>query len=138
MRRLCLPLSSALGNIWYGKTGSTFSNSGDATVNISGNSYSGPWIYSPGSGGYSLGNANSKYNKSEKETSGKGSFESNTKSETNSSASAMSISADGLINLRSNSGEFIRCIFSFNTGSSTGLGQCRRNDGKEYDLTIYK
>lgn len=110
------------GNEYKGKTGSTVGNDGEMTAAIEGIEFAGSWIYSPSGGGYSIGSAFG--------TSGSASAV--------STGSAVHVSAqgNGLMNMRAASGEFMRCVFNFNTMSSTGLGECLRNDGRQYDLRI--
>jgi hypothetical protein len=120
------------GTIHVGATGSTTSGSGEATVAINGTSYSGPWIYSSSGGGYSLANFGTTTTAVGGNTGGIGVASSTG----NVSAVTLSAQGNGLINLKADNGSFIRCVFSFNSLSNTGLGQCLRNDGREYDLTI--
>jgi len=117
------------GKIYTGTTGGTQGSSGEASANIGGKTYSGPWIYSSVGGGYSLGNFSSTT------TAFSGNFHATAFSSGSSSALLVSAQGNGLINMRSDNGSFIRCVFNFNTMSNTGIGQCRRNDGREYDLT---
>jgi hypothetical protein len=49
---------------------------------------------------------------------------------------AVSAHGNGLINMRDMAGSYIRCVFSFNGLSNTGIGECQRNDGRQYDLRI--
>jgi hypothetical protein len=118
------------GSIHLGSSGSTAGNAGEATATIGNASYAGPWVYSRSGGGYSLGSAFGTAT-----VVGQGGAATLTGS---GSSTSMLVSAqgNGLINMRSKDGAFIRCVFSFNSMSSTGLGQCVRNDGREFDLTI--
>ena len=52
------------------------------------------------------------------------------------SALTMATSGNGMIHMRAADGAFVRCVFTFNTMGNTGLGQCLRNDGREFDLLI--
>ena len=117
------------GKIYTGTTGGTQGSSGEASANIGGKSYSGPWIYSSVGGGYSLGNFSSTTTAMGRNIHATA-FNTGT-----SSALLVSAQGNGLINLHSDNGSFIRCVFNFNTMSNTGIGQCRRNDGREYDFT---
>jgi hypothetical protein len=42
----------------------------------------------------------------------------------------------GMITLRADSGRFVRCLFDFDPLGGNGLGECRRNDGRMYDLML--
>jgi len=117
------------GQVYYGQTGGTAGSGGEATANISGKTYTGPWIYSATGGGYSLGSMSTAATV----TSPRGIAS----AYGTGTATGLMVSAqgNGLMNLRSADGSFIRCVFTFNTMSNTGIGQCLRNDGKEYDFT---
>ena len=122
------------GQSYRGATGSTLGNTGELTAVIDGATYSGTWIYSEVGGGYSLGVANA---------TGTATAVSAGRSMVATGASfgtlaALSASAQGrgLITMRTTGGEFMRCVFDFNTMSDTGLGECIRNDGRHYDLAI--
>jgi hypothetical protein len=56
------------------------------------------------------------------------------------SSTAMAVSVpthgNGLVNIHDDARQFIRCVFDLNALSNTGLGECRRNDGRQYDLRI--
>lgn len=128
------------GLVHLGSTGGTLGSSGEATATIDGEAYSGPWIYSASGGSYSLTNFNSISSATGTATSGLATatvqgFGTSTGS---SSAFVMSAHGNGMLHLRSQTGSFMRCVFTFNGFSSTGMGQCLRNDGREYDLTIKK
>ena len=118
------------GQIYSGTTGGTAGSGGEALVNIGGKDYKGPWIYSANGGGYSVGNFSSN------STATAGAYRATAFSSGSSSALFISAQGNGLINLYSDKGSFIRCVFNFNTLSNTGIGECRRNDGREYDLTL--
>lgn len=126
------------GEIHIGTTGGTSGGSGDATATIDGVKFSGPWIYSASGGGYSLSNFSSTSSATGTATSGLSTATTHGFGSTNGSMSTFAVSAhgNGLINLRGENGMYMRCVFSFNTMSNTGIGQCLRNDGREYDLTI--
>ena len=118
------------GTVHLGSSGSTAGNAGEATATIANAAYSGPWVYSASGGGYSLGNAFGTAT-----SFGQGGAASVFGSATVSSL-VLSAQGNGLINMRSKDGAFMRCVFNFNSMSSTGIGQCVRNDGREFDLTI--
>jgi hypothetical protein len=110
------------GQEYFGKTGGTMSSDGKLSALIEDTLYSGSWIYSAGGGGYTLGTATA--------TTG------TTSAVATGTAFAISAQGNGLMNMRSESGAFIRCVFNFNTLSDRGIGECRRNDGRLYDLKI--
>jgi hypothetical protein len=110
------------GQEYVGKTGGTMSGDGKLSAVIEGTPYSGSWIYSAGGGGYTLGTATG--------TTG------TTSAVATGTAFAVSAQGNGLMNMRSASGAFIRCVFNFNTLSNRGIGECLRNDGRQYDLRI--
>jgi len=127
-------IDRADGQLYQGQTGNTTSSSGNATATIAGASYSGPWVFSQTGGSYTLGNMNTLAGGTAVGTMG-------TATAVGSSTSTMSAfttsaQGRGLMNLRSADGSFVRCVFDFNTWSNTGIGQCVRNDGREFDLTL--
>ncbi|HWZ47556.1 MAG TPA: hypothetical protein VNX00_04970 [Herbaspirillum sp.] len=110
------------GNTYSGSTSATISGDGTATASIENNNYSGTWIYSANGGGYTLGTA----------------FATSGTSSAFATGNSYSLSAqgNGLINMKSNNGLFLRCVFNFNTMSNKGTGECQRNDGHLYDLYV--
>ncbi|MCM5682927.1 hypothetical protein M8A51_25675 [Schlegelella sp. S2-27] len=118
------------GAQYQGTTGSTMNNTGDAQAEIAGAKYQGQWIYSPSGGGFALGSAFGSA------TAYGGGGMVNAYGSSTSSTVFTSAHGRGLLTLRSDGDAFMRCVFDYNTMSSTGLGQCLRNDGREYDLTI--
>lgn len=128
------------GTIHLGTTGSTAASSGEASVAIDGVKYSGQWVYSQNGGGYSLGTgfANGTSNGTITGSGGTAFVNSNSQQTVVTSNYIASAQGNGLINLRADNGSFIRCVFSFNSMSNSGLGQCARNDGREFDLTIVR
>lgn len=122
---------------------STVGGTGNATLNIEGESYTGPWIYQANGGSYSFANFTGATTVSgtARTVSPSGPVYSSNLSglaNTNNSATAFNVSAtgNGMINARSLSGKFVRCIFTFNTFNNTGVGECLRNDGRTYDLHV--
>jgi len=128
------------GLVHLGSTGGTLGSSGEATATIDGETFSGPWIYSASGGTYSLSNYNTVSSATGTATSGlsTATVQSLGTSTGSSSAFVMSAHGNGILHLRSQTDGFMRCVFTFNGFSSTGIGQCLRNDGREYDLTIKK
>lgn len=110
------------GNEYTGKTGTTLGGKGTIQASIDGAFYDGSFIYMANGGGYSLTSA--MVNTPTGAVYGQ------------SSTAAISANGQGLINLHSSEGKFIRCVFNFNSLSNKGLGECLRNDGRTYDLWI--
>ena len=132
------------GQIYKGATdGSTMNASGSATLQVEGERYSGPWIYQASGGSFSFANTVGSST-----MSGTGSirtpsgqvYNTNLSGTTTNSGSAtafsQSVVGNGMVNVNSESGKFIRCIFTFNTMQNTGIGECMRNDGRAYDLNV--
>ncbi|MEO8998340.1 MAG: hypothetical protein ABI227_05910 [Rhodanobacter sp.] len=110
------------GQEYVGKTGGTMSGDGNVTAAIEGEQYAGTWIYEPSGGGYSLTTAGAI-------SGGQAAY---------GQAVGVGISAhgNGLLNMRADSGHFLRCVFTFNAMSNHGIGECQRNDGRPYDLRV--
>lgn len=132
------------GQIYNGSTdGSTMAGSGNATLLIEGETYSGPWIYQANGGSFSFTNFSSNSSISGSATTlglrgGLATTTINGVGTSSGSATGLGVSAvgNGMINARAASGEFVRCVFTFNTMSNTGIGECLRNDGRTYDLNV--
>lgn len=132
------------GQVYYGSTdGSTMGGSGTATITIEGIKYSGPWVYQATGGSFGFSNFQTTTNVSASATSfgsNVGSMNTSINGVGNTSGQSMlllqSASGNGMINARSDSGMFIRCVFTFNTLNNTGLGQCLRNDERIYDVQL--
>ena len=120
------------GSIHKGETGSTAGSSGEISAIVDGKSFQGQWIYSASGGAYSLGNLSANVTS----TTPMGSAFIN--GNAMSSRLTMSANGNGLITMNSGDGDFIRCVFTFNTLSGTGIGDCVRNDGRQFDLMIKK
>lgn len=116
------------GDVYLGKSGSTLGNSGDVHALIDGESYVGEWIYSPDGGGYTLSTGVAT-------ASGSGGYATATGTSMGITASAK---GDGMLHMKGSAGHAIRCVFTFNSMSDTGIGSCQRNDGRGYDVTIKK
>jgi hypothetical protein len=110
------------GQEYAGETGGTIGGNGTVTAEIENVSYSGRWIYSASGGGYSLANATA--------------FSGSTTAFASGSGISVSAQGNGLINMRSTPGQFVRCVFTFNSLSNTGLGERLRNDGRQYGLYL--
>jgi hypothetical protein len=117
-----------------GMTGSTAGSSGEARATIDGVEYKGTWIFSRSGGAYSLATINS----TSSATAYGGGAAVSAYGIGSATATAIGISAHGrgLMHLRSSTEASIRCVFDFNTMSDTGIGECQRNDGRLFDLTI--
>ena len=132
------------GQLFYGTTdGTTMGGSGSATLVIEGETYTGPWIYQPTGGSFGFSNFGTTTTATGNATAfaPRGGFATATMTgaaTTTGSGTAMSVSAvgNGMINVREPGGKFIRCVFTFNTLQNTGIGECLRNDGRVFDLTL--
>jgi len=136
-------IDRANGDIHVGETeGSTMSGSGTAVLRIDGEEYKGPWIYQSSGGSFGFGNFSAASSAIGTATS-PGGRNSNMTSLTGTgvstgTASTYGVSAvgNGMINARAASGKFVRCIFSFNVMTDTGIGECLRSDGRTCDLNV--
>ncbi|WP_413730811.1 hypothetical protein [Sodalis sp. RH22] len=107
---------------YAGKTGSTMGGEGTVNALVENSNYSGSFIYMENGGGYSLTSATA--------TSGVATAYGQ------SMTTTLSARGHGMINMRALEGKFIRCVFDFNSLSNKGIGECIRNDGRQYDLWI--
>ena len=105
---------------------------GEGVVLIDGVEYRGPGVYQSSGGSFSLGSFNSTATYTGRSGVASGSLA--------GSASSMAVpfEGNGLINMRAPNGLLLRCVFGFNEFSNTGIGQCLRSDGREYDLMLKK
>jgi|GEM_PF-2916938 len=110
------------GQEYVGTTGGTMGGDGNVSATIEGVPYNGHWIYSASGGSYSLSTVNA--------------FSGTASAFGTGTAIGVSAQGNGLINMRADSGQFLRCVFNFNTMSNRGIGECLRNDGRQYDLRI--
>ena len=132
------------GQLSYGTTeGGTTGASGQATLVIDGETYTGPWIYQPNGGSFGFTNFGASATGSANATAfnSQGGFATanvSANSTMTGSSSSMTVSAvgNGMINAREPGGKFIRCVFTFHTMQNTGIGECLRNDGRVFDLNI--
>ncbi|VVP16465.1 hypothetical protein PS900_03620 [Pseudomonas fluorescens] len=134
-------IDKSTGNLYTGETGATYrASNGDAKAQIDNDTYYGVWSYQASGGSYSLVCANSVSTGSWQASDGYNTVNASGTSYNYGTVSSSTRSAqgDGLINIKGFSGAFIRCVFTFNNRSSSGRGQCIRNDGREYDLTIQR
>jgi hypothetical protein len=134
-------IDKSTGNFYTGETGATYrASNGDVNAQIDNDTYYGIWSYQASGGSYSLVSANSVSTGSGQASDGYNTVNASGTSYNDGtmSTSTRSAQGNGLINIKGFSGAFIRCVFTFNTRSSSGLGQCIRNDGREYDLTIQR
>ncbi|WP_040726164.1 hypothetical protein [Thiomicrorhabdus sp. Kp2] len=116
------------GERYKGETGSTSGSSGNLTALIENEKFEGEWIYSAMGGSYTLGTVNTSSYGTTGYATGTGTF----------TGVSPAMSGNGLITMNGDKGSFMRCVFSYSSWSSTGMGQCKRNDGKLFDLTIKK
>lgn len=110
------------GNEYAGTTGNTMGGEGTVNASVENSSYNGSFIYMANGGGFSLTSATA--------TDGTATAYGQAMTTT------VSARGQGMINMRSPEGKFIRCVFDFNTFSNKGIGECVRNDGRQYDLWI--
>ena len=103
----------------------TMMNSGDITITIDGEPYSGRWVLSKG-GSYSFGTAFGS-------SVGAGGASTGT---AYGSGINMSASGNGNILARSEAGKGLRCIFNYSGMSRNGAGVCQDDDGRVYDMQI--
>ncbi len=109
------------GQMYRGSTGTTAGSSGEATVVIESETYTGEWIYTSG-GSYAIGTM----------------LASSGRATATGTLTGLTMDArgNGMMHLRNPAGKFIRCVFDYSSMSETGTGSCQRNDGRVYDLTI--
>lgn len=129
------------GAIYSGTTeGGTGGGSGQATVEIEGEKYVGPWIYQPSGGSFGFGNFSTTTSLSGTATNyasgGMTALSGTGSSAGTASMFTSSAVGNGMLNAKAPSGKFIRCVFTFNTLQNTGIGECLRNDGRAYDMTL--
>jgi len=132
------------GQRYTGSTdGTTMGASGEATIEVEGEVYKGPWIYQSNGGSFSFSNFTSRTTydgtaNSYNPIMGNTNMQLQGNASAQGSGSGLTVSAvgNGMLNVRSSSGKFMRCIFTFNTMQNTGIGECLRNDGRTYDLMI--
>jgi len=110
------------GNTYYGQTGSTMTSKGKMNAIIEDENYSGDWIYSDSGGGFTIGSMQVVGTNGTANAFG--------------TATTAPMSGNGLISMKGDNGRYIRCVYNFNKWSNTGTGQCRRNDGKLFDVMI--
>ena len=101
------------GAEYKGATNDTFGSTGAISADIDNDKYSGSWIYSSSGGAVGFNAA-----------------------QPSSVIAVASTSGGGKINMKAESGKFIRCSFGFDEWNNTGSGLCQRNDGREYDLYL--
>ena len=119
------------GSIHTGRTEGV-GGSGEGIVMIGGSEYRGPGIYQQTGGSYSIGSYNSRSTIiGQRVIATRSTFGT-------ASNLAVPFEGRGLISMRSDNGKLLRCVFSFNEFSNTGVGECSRNDGREYDLMMKK
>jgi len=110
------------GNAYYGQTGSTMTSKGTMNAVIENEHYKGEWIYSASGGGFTIGSMQVVGTNGTANAFG--------------TATTAPMSGNGLITMKGDKGGYIRCVYNFSEWSDTGSGQCRRNDGKLFDVVI--
>lgn len=114
------------GDIYLGKTGSTASGSGSVTADIAGEAFAGEWVYTPNGGGYTLATGSAMASGPSGVTTASGTV----------TGVTVAAKGDGMIHMKGASGHAMRCVFTFNSMSDSGMGECQRNDGRLFDVTI--
>ena len=94
---------------------------GDVTATVDQVEYTGDWVFNQSGGSF-----DSTFLHLSDGTTG------------SSSSSSMSAMGNGMAYIRAGDGQFIRCVFNFHTMTRIGLGECRRNDGRIYDMSIHQ
>ena len=110
------------GNTYYGRTGSTMTSKGIMNAVIENEHYTGEWIYSASGGGFTIGSMQVVGTNGVANAFG--------------TATTAPMSGNGLITMKGDKGGYIRCVYNFSEWSDIGSGQCRRNDGKLFDVVI--
>lgn len=113
------------GAMGIGSAAASMGNSGTLTIDLLGETYSGPWVYMShgGSVGYGLINT---YGYGANSGSVHGS----------ATTFNQSTGGRGTVLMSAPSGSTLRCEFDYNTWTSTGLGVCEHSDGEIFDLQI--
>lgn len=94
-------------------------STGSVHIDVDGLDYAGEYNFSQGGGGYSFGSILHPNG-------------------TMSSTSEVATSAmgNGMAYMRAPGGDFIRCVFNFNSMARTGMGMCASKAGRRFDLSI--
>ena len=116
------------GDQYHGKTGGTATSNGKMTAEIENESYVGNWVYQASGGSFTLGTSSAS-------VTGSGGYAS---AYGTSSAVSAPMSGSGLMTMQGNKGSHVRCVFTFNTMSATGMGQCLKNNKKKFDIIIIR
>lgn len=136
-------IDRANGDIHTGQTdGSTMGGSGSAVLRIEDEDYKGPWIYQSSGGSFGFGNFSAVSSATGTATAfggrnpGLANLTGTGVSTGTASTYGVSAVGSGMINAKAASGKFVRCIFTFNVMTDTGIGECMRSDGRTYDLNV--
>jgi hypothetical protein len=112
------------GAEYQGKTlGGTLSSEGRLQAEIDGEIFQGSWVYMASGGGVAVGTSTT--------VSSGGSTSFGTLS-----ALGMPSGGKGTVNMTGDKGSVIRCVYEWNDWTSSGIGECDRNDGRRYDLRL--
>lgn len=120
-------IDPSTGDRYEGITGSTAGDSGDLTATIENETYKGEWIYSAMGGGYTIGTMNtSSYGGAGGYSSGIATF----------TGVSPAMSGNGFVSMKGGKGSYMKCVFTYSSWTANGIGSCKRNDGKDFDLII--
>lgn len=106
--------------------GGVVSNSGRLTMDVDGETFSGPWVYKSDGGfiGSSFGSASMSTSQG-------------TALGTGSATSVLSSTqGNGIATLSGSNGGVMRCRFGYSSMSGTGIGKCVDDEDRVYDLLI--
>lgn len=116
------------GKTYSGQTvGGTRNYNGPFQATIEDKIYQGTWVYTIGGGSYSQGSGST------------GTYSGGVYGSASTRTSAVSVptQGSGVVNLNDGVGGFLKCNFDFSSITETGTGQCKRNDGRIFDLIVH-
>jgi hypothetical protein len=117
-------IDRSTGTEYRGKTlGGTLSSLGELQAEIEGEAYQGSWVYMASGGSVIAGTGTTVT------SSGSTAFGS-------LSAFGIPTGGKGTVNMKGEKGSLIRCVYEWNDWTSSGIGECERNDGRRYDLRL--
>ena len=112
------------GTAYQGRSiGSVYSSEGQLVASIDGENYSGSWVYMSGDGNITLGTGTAIA------SNGAAAFG-------NFTGIGLSTKGNGVVNMKGDAGSVLRCVYNWSEMSSSGIGECERNDGRRYDLRL--
>lgn len=103
--------------------GNVYASEGRLQSEIDGETFIGSWSYMATGGSSTIG-------------SGSVITSSGTSAVGTISAFDISAAGRGVVNMKGDNGSLIRCVYDWNEWSSSGIGECERNDGRKYDLRL--